>query len=67
MTLVNASVRRWLRLLIIVGLVLAVDQITKRMVVDDLILGETRHLIPFLSPFFQIVRSHNTGASFGWM
>src|SRR5689334_23273845 len=65
MTLVNASVRRWLRLLTLVGLVLAVDQITKRMVVNDLILGETRHLIPFLSPFFQIVRSHNTGASFG--
>ena len=65
MTLVNATVRRWLRLLIIVGLVLAIDQITKRMVVDDLILGETHHIVPFLSPFFQIVRSHNTGASFG--
>jgi len=63
--LVNATVRRWLRLLIIVGLVLAVDQITKRMVVNDLIVGETRHIIPFLSPLFQIVRSHNTGASFG--
>jgi signal peptidase II len=65
MTLVNPSVRRWLRLLIIVGLVLALDQITKRIVVNDLILGETRHIIPFLSPLFQIVRSHNTGASFG--
>ena len=61
----NATLRRWLRLLIIVGLVLAVDQITKRMVVDNLILGETRRIIPFLSPLFQIVRSHNTGASFG--
>jgi signal peptidase II len=62
---VNPHVRRWLRLLTLVGLVLAVDQITKRMVVDDLILGETRHIVPFLSPFFQIIRSHNTGASFG--
>ncbi len=61
----NPTVRRWLRLLIIVGLVLALDQITKRMVVNDLILGETRRIIPFLSPLFQIVRSHNTGASFG--
>ena len=61
----NVPVRRWLRLLIIVGLVLAVDQITKRIVVNDLMLGETRHLVPFLSPFFQIIRSHNTGASFG--
>lgn len=57
--------RRWLRLLIIVGLVIAVDQMTKRLVVDNLILGETRRIIPFLSPLFQIVRSHNTGASFG--
>ena len=61
----NSTLRRWLRLIIIVGLVLAVDQITKRIVVNDLILGETRHIIPFLSPLFQIVRSHNTGASFG--
>lgn len=62
---VNPSLRRWLRLLIIVGLVLVVDQMTKRLVVDNLILGETRRIIPFLSPLFQIVRSHNTGASFG--
>ena len=61
----NATVRRWLRLIIIVGVVLAVDQITKRLVVDNLMLGETRRIIPFLSPLFQIVRSHNTGASFG--
>lgn len=61
----NATVRRWLRLIIIVGVVLAADQITKRMVVDNLMLGETRRIIPFLSPLFQIVRSHNTGASFG--
>ena len=61
----NPTLRRWLRLIIIVGLVLAVDQITKRLVVSDMILGETRRIIPFLSPLFQIVRSHNTGASFG--
>lgn len=28
-------------------------------------MGETRRIIPFLSPLFQIIRSHNTGASFG--
>ena len=61
----NPTLRRWLRLIIIVGSVLAVDQMTKRMVVNDMILGETRRIIPFLSPLFQIVRSHNTGASFG--
>jgi signal peptidase II len=62
---VNPTVRRWLRLIIIVGLVLAVDQITKRLIVDNLQLGEMRRIIPSLSPLFQIVRSHNTGASFG--
>ncbi len=61
----NPTLRRWLRLLVIVAMVLAVDQITKRLVVDNMILGETRRIIPFLSPLFQIVRSHNTGASFG--
>jgi len=62
---VNPTVRRWLRLLIIISLVLAVDQITKRLIVDNMVLGETRRIVPFLSPLFQIVRSHNTGASFG--
>jgi signal peptidase II len=65
MIFVNPTLRRWLRLLLIVGLVVAADQITKRIVVNDLLLGETRRIIPFLSPLFQIVRSHNTGASFG--
>jgi len=62
---VNPTVRRWLRLLIILSLVMAVYQITKRLIVDNMVLGETRRIVPFLSPLFQIVRSHNTGASFG--
>ncbi len=61
----NPTLRRWLRLIVIVGLVLLADQITKRLVVENLLVGETRRIVPFLSPFFQITLSHNTGASFG--
>lgn len=63
----NPTLRRWLRLLIIIVLVLAVDQFTKRLIVSDLLLGEIRRPLPFLSPFFQITRSHNTGAAFGFL
>lgn len=61
----NSTLRRWLRLLLIAGSVLIIDQVTKRLIVDDLALYESRSPIPFLSPVFQITRSHNTGASFG--
>jgi signal peptidase II len=36
-------------------------------VVESLRLGETRQPIPALAPFFQITRSHNTGAAFGFL
>lgn len=61
----NVTVRRLLRLLLIAGSVLVLDQFTKRLIVDNLVLHESRSIIPFLSPLFQITRSHNTGASFG--
>lgn len=59
--------RRWLYLLITLSLVIAADQFTKRLIVNDLRVGETRRLIPALSPFFQITRSQNTGAAFGFL
>ncbi len=61
----NVTLRRLLRLLLIAGSVLVLDQVTKRLIVDNLVLHESRSIIPFLSPLFQITRSHNTGASFG--
>ncbi len=61
------SIRYWLLLFAIVAVVLAADQITKRLVVESLRLGESRQPIPALSPFFQITRSHNTGAAFGFL
>ena len=63
----NQSLRRWLHLFLIVALVLLADQFTKRLIVNDLLLGETRRPLPFLSPFFQLTRSHNTGAAFGFL
>ncbi|MCA0456793.1 MAG: signal peptidase II [Chloroflexi bacterium] len=61
----NRTLRRLLLLLVIAGSVLVLDQVTKRLIVDNLVLHESRSIIPFLSPVFQITRSHNTGASFG--
>lgn len=63
----NQNLRRWLLLFAIVGTILLVDQLTKRAIVNDLLLGESRQPVPFLSPFFQITRSHNTGAAFGFL
>ncbi|NDJ63213.1 MAG: signal peptidase II [Chloroflexi bacterium] len=45
--------------------VLLLDQISKRWVVDNLVMGETFQPIPALVPFFQMTRSENTGAAFG--
>jgi signal peptidase II len=64
---VYRSIRQWVVLFAIIAVVLAADQITKRRVVESLRLGESRQPIPALSPFFQITRSHNTGAAFGFL
>lgn len=57
----------WLRLLLIIGAVLAVDQISKRAVVDALRVGETIRPIPALAPLFQVTFIYNTGAAFGFL
>ncbi|MBL8161430.1 MAG: signal peptidase II [Anaerolineae bacterium] len=59
--------RRWLQLIIIVALVLLADQLTKRYIVDHIQVGETRRVIPALSPLFQITHSQNVGAAFGFL
>lgn len=59
------GLRRWIELFAVIGVVLLVDQLTKRLVVDSLALGQAIEPIPALRDFFQITRSHNTGASFG--
>ncbi|NWG15071.1 MAG: signal peptidase II [Chloroflexi bacterium] len=57
--------RKWLRLLLVIVLVLAADQISKRAVVGQVTLGASIQTV--FSPFFQITRSQNTGASFGFL
>ncbi|MCC6803662.1 MAG: signal peptidase II [Anaerolineae bacterium] len=59
--------RRWLILLSIIALVLLADQVTKRVVIDDLQLGESVQPVPALFPYFQITRSENNGAAFGFL
>lgn len=59
--------RKWLWLLAVIGGVLAVDQMTKRAVVENVALGQTVQVIPAFSPFFQITRSQNTGSAFGFL
>jgi signal peptidase II len=59
--------RRWIMLIAIIIPVLALDQITKRIVVDTLTLYETTRPIPALAPFFQLTRSENRGAAFGFL
>ena len=61
------TTRNWLFLFAVILLVLAADQTSKRLIVDNLRLGESRQPLPFLSPFFQITRSQNTGAAFGFL
>lgn len=59
--------RRWIMLALIVGTVLAIDQFSKGLILDNLALGETAQPIPALSDFFQITHSVNTGAAFGFL
>lgn len=63
----NPKLRRWLTLFITIAIVLVIDQVTKRLIVQDLVVGETRRIIPALSPFFQITHSWNNGAAFGFL
>jgi signal peptidase II len=57
--------KRWLAVLLIIGCVLALDIITKRIITGSLFYGETREPIAFLAPHFQITLSYNSGAAFG--
>lgn len=61
------AVRRWLLLAILICLVVAVDQVSKHWIVDNLRLGEVYQPIPAISSLFQITRSHNTGSAFGFL
>jgi signal peptidase II len=57
--------RKWLLFIIVAGVVLAADQISKRVVIETLLLGQSVQPVEALHPFFQITRSENRGAAFG--
>jgi signal peptidase II len=54
-------------LFVLIAAVIAVDQLAKRWVVDNLRVGESVQPIPAFAPFFQLTRSQNTGAAFGFL
>jgi signal peptidase II len=60
-----STLRKYLLLVLISGIIVALDQWTKYLVRTTLEVGESS--IPFLdfAPFFRIVHWHNTGAAFG--
>jgi signal peptidase II len=51
----------------IIAVVLVIDQVSKRLVVDQLPLGVPTQPIPALAPFFQFTYTHNSGAAFGFL
>jgi signal peptidase II len=59
--------KHWAVLLAVIGLVLAADQLTKLYIESALAPGQTVIPIPALGDYFRIVRSHNTGAAFGFL
>ena len=59
--------RRWIMLLVVVGLVLLVDQAAKALVLARVPMGQTVTPIPSLAPFVQITPSMNSGAAFGFL
>jgi len=63
----NGMVRKWMILLIMIALTLVVDQGTKQIIITQLYVGESVQPIPMLAPVFQITRSENTGAAFGFL
>ncbi len=58
---------KWLLLAAVVGIVLLIDQGSKAVVVDQLAMYESYAPTDALLPFFQVTRSFNTGAAFGFL
>jgi signal peptidase II len=58
------------RLILLVSLILVVlllDQVSKQWIIDNLHRGESIEPIPVLSDYFQLTRSYNNGAAFGFL
>jgi signal peptidase II len=57
----RAGSLQWVGMLCVAAVAVAADQATKHLIVDHMALGETRHLLPFLS----VSHVRNTGIAFG--
>jgi len=60
----DESKTRWWVLISTTLVVLLIDQISKRVVVENMLLGES---VTVIDPVFRITRSFNTGAAFGFL
>lgn len=61
----RAQLIKWAPFALIVSVIVAVDQLTKAWVIENMAMGETVLVIPALHPYFQFTRSFNTGIAFG--
>lgn len=59
--------KRWIQVVLVIAGVLLLDQLSKQIVTNELELYETYQPIPALSDFFQITRTYNMGAAFGFL
>lgn len=57
----------YITLLLLAGIVILLDQITKSWVVNNLSLGESFTPFPAVLPFLRIIHWQNTGAAFGML
>jgi signal peptidase II len=63
----SLTVKRWLLVLSVIVFVIALDQISKQIVINNLAPGDSYSPIPAIENVFQITRSSNTGAAFGFL
>lgn len=59
------TLRHWIVLYTLAGVTLAIDQLSKAVIIRQMYPGETIIPIPAIGEFFRLVRSQNTGAAFG--
>lgn len=58
-------VKDYLYLVLIAGLVVFLDQLTKALVVNNLAIGETWMPLEWLAPYARVLHWYNTGVAFG--
>lgn len=59
------SLQKYIPLLSLTPLVIALDQVSKQWVMETLVLNQNRMIHPSIHPYLQITRTINTGIAFG--